>query len=88
MDDPAKYVYQVQVLEEEKQPGYAKNHEKNKGKETSRGQWSGSLIDVQSPLMRYDSCLCPRLSWLTTCPATPQPRPSCVLEVYLATIHS
>ncbi|RDX55953.1 chromatin remodeling complex protein [Lentinus brumalis] len=54
MDDPAKYVYQVQVLEEEKQPGYAKNHEKNKGKETSRGQWSGSLIDVQSPLMSRD----------------------------------
>ncbi|RPD82643.1 chromatin remodeling complex protein [Lentinus tigrinus ALCF2SS1-7] len=54
MDDPAKYVYQVQVLEEEKQPGYGKNHEKNKGKEASRGQWSGSLIDVQSPLMSRD----------------------------------
>ena len=53
MDDPAKYVYQVQVLEEEKQPGYAKNHEKNKGKESSRGQWSGTLIDIQSSLMRY-----------------------------------
>ena len=53
MDDPTKYVYHVQVLDEEKQPGFARNHEKSKGKETSRGQWPGTVIDVQSQIMRY-----------------------------------
>ncbi len=55
MDDPAKYVYQIQVLDEEKQPGFGKNHEKSKGKEASRGQYNGALVEVQSQVMRYGS---------------------------------
>ena len=51
-DDPAKYVYQVHVLEEEKQPGFGKSHEKTKGKESSRGQWSNAQMDVQCGIMR------------------------------------
>ena len=51
MDDPAKYVYQVQVLEEDKQPGFGRNNEKSKGKETSRQ--CGALMDVQCTVMRY-----------------------------------
>lgn len=49
-DDPAKYYYKVQILEEEKQSSN-KSHEKQKGKE-ARQQWSGSLMDVQCPAMR------------------------------------
>ncbi len=45
MDDPAKYTYKVQILDEERQPGFGKA-DKSKGKETSRGQWSGHLLDV------------------------------------------
>lgn len=52
MDDPTKYVYQVQVLEEEKQPGFGRSHEKNKGKETSRGHYSNTLMDAQCQIMR------------------------------------
>lgn len=58
VDDPTKYVYQVQVLEEEKQPGFGKSHEKTKGKETSRGQWSNAQMDVQCGIMRWVA-LCP-----------------------------
>ncbi|KAI0936246.1 hypothetical protein AcV5_004434 [Taiwanofungus camphoratus] len=50
-DDPAKYVYKVQILDEEKQPGAGKSHDK-KGKEASK--WSGSLMDIQSPSMSRD----------------------------------
>ena len=57
MDDPAKYGYKVQVLEEEKQPGFGKNNEKSKGKETNR-QWGGSLMDVRCNTMRYIALHC------------------------------
>ncbi|KAI1797797.1 chromatin remodeling complex protein [Ganoderma leucocontextum] len=53
-DDPTKYVYQVRVLEEEKQPGFGKNHEKTKGKEAIRGQWSNAQMDVQCGIMSRD----------------------------------
>ena len=52
IDDPAKYVYQVQVLDEEKQPGFGKSHEKTKGKEASRSQWSNAQVDVRCNIMR------------------------------------
>ncbi|CDO72325.1 hypothetical protein BN946_scf184977.g22 [Trametes cinnabarina] len=53
MDDPAKYVYKVQILEEDRQAAPTKA-DKSKGKETSRGQWSGHLIDVDCPKMSRD----------------------------------
>lgn len=56
-DDPAKYYYKVQILEEDKQSS-SKSHEKQKGKE-ARQTWSGSLMDVQCPMMR---CISPNLS--------------------------
>ncbi|TBU48396.1 chromatin remodeling complex protein [Dichomitus squalens] len=54
LDDPSKYVYQVQVLDEEKQPGFGKSHEKTKGKEASRGQWSNAQLDVRCNIMSRD----------------------------------
>ncbi|KAH9944458.1 chromatin remodeling complex protein [Epithele typhae] len=54
IDDPVKYVYKVQVLEEEKQPGFARTAEKNKGKESGRGQWSGTFMDVKCAAMGRD----------------------------------
>ncbi|KAI0361718.1 chromatin remodeling complex protein [Trametes cingulata] len=53
MDDPAKYLYKVQILEEEKQPGYGKP-DKSKGKEVNRSQWSGHLMDVNCSRMSRD----------------------------------
>ncbi|KAI0757084.1 chromatin remodeling complex protein [Daedaleopsis nitida] len=54
LDDPTKYIYRVRVLEEEKQPGFGRNHEKSKGKEASREQYTGATIDVQSQIMSRD----------------------------------
>ncbi|KAI0639320.1 chromatin remodeling complex protein [Trametes polyzona] len=53
MDDPAKYIYKAQILEEERQPGYGKA-DKSKGKETNRGQWGGQLLDVDCSKMSRD----------------------------------
>ncbi|KAI0669985.1 chromatin remodeling complex protein [Trametes maxima] len=53
MDDPAKYIYKVQILAEERQPGFGKA-DKSKGKETSRSQWSGHLMDVDCSKMNRD----------------------------------
>ncbi|CCM00943.1 uncharacterized protein FIBRA_02990 [Fibroporia radiculosa] len=50
-DDPAKYVYQVQVLDEEQQPG-AGRHEKNKSKDTAK--WCGILLDVRCSVIGRD----------------------------------
>ncbi|KAH9857859.1 chromatin remodeling complex protein [Lenzites betulinus] len=53
LDDPAKYIYKAQILDEERQPGSAKA-EKAKGKETARGQWSGHQLDVDCSKMGRD----------------------------------
>ncbi|EIW64756.1 chromatin remodeling complex protein [Trametes versicolor FP-101664 SS1] len=53
MDNPAKYTYKVQILDEERQPGFGKA-DKSKGKETSRGQWSGHLLDVDCSKLGRD----------------------------------
>ncbi|KAI0778099.1 chromatin remodeling complex protein [Trametes elegans] len=53
MDDPAKYVYKVQVLEDDRQPGFNKP-DKGKGKEATRGQWGGHVMDVECAKMNRD----------------------------------
>ncbi|KAI9062985.1 chromatin remodeling complex protein [Trametes sanguinea] len=53
MDDPAKYIYKVQVLDEDRQAVSVKA-DKSKGKETNRGQWSGHLLDVDCSKMNRD----------------------------------
>ena len=35
-DDPSKYTYKVQILEEEKQHGPSKGSDRNKGKEVNK----------------------------------------------------
>ncbi|CAL1696016.1 unnamed protein product [Somion occarium] len=52
-DDPAKYYYKVQILEEERQPGAGKQSEKSKGKD-KQSKYSGSLMDVQCADMSRD----------------------------------
>lgn len=49
-DDPAKYFYKVQILEEQNE----KSHEKSKTTAKDRAKWSGSLMEVQCSVMRYD----------------------------------
>ena len=51
-DDPAKYYYKVQILEEEKQPGAGKVSDRNKGKD-KQSKYSRSLMDVKCHDMRY-----------------------------------
>ncbi|GBE78388.1 chromatin remodeling complex protein [Sparassis crispa] len=53
-DDPSQYIYKVQIFEEERHPGANKSHEKSKGKETTKSQWTGSLMDVRCPVMSRD----------------------------------
>ena len=53
-DDPNRYYYKVQILEEEKQPGAAKHSVTKSGKQN---KYSGSLMDVQCRDMGYASGL-------------------------------
>jgi bromodomain adjacent to zinc finger domain protein 1A len=48
-DDPAKYTYKIQIIEEEKEKS-----DKNKAhaKDASKSKWNGSLMDVQPSSMR------------------------------------
>lgn len=47
-DDPAKYFYKVQILEEQNE----KSHEKSKIPAKERVKYNGSLMEVQCPVMR------------------------------------
>lgn len=47
-DDPTKYFYKVQILEEQNE----KSHEKSKTSAKDRAKWSGSLMEVQCSVMR------------------------------------
>ena len=53
-DDPNKYYYKVQILEEERQPGHsAKGTERTKAKDPKATKWSRSLMDIRCCDMRY-----------------------------------
>ena len=47
-DDPAKYFYKVQILEEQNE----KSHEKSKIPAKERAKYNGSLMEVQCQVMR------------------------------------
>jgi len=49
-DDPAKYFYKVQILEEQND----KSHEKSKTTAKDRAKWNGSLMEVQCSVMRCE----------------------------------
>lgn len=51
-DDPERYYYKVQILEEDKS-GPGKANEKTKGKEVPKSKYSGSLMDVRCVDMRF-----------------------------------
>jgi len=53
-DDPLRYYYKVQILEEDRQPGVGKHTAGHKGKEARLAKYSGSLMDVQSADMSRD----------------------------------
>lgn len=48
-DDPLKYSYKVQILEEQ----HEKSHEKGKAASKGKAKWSGSFMDVQCSVMRF-----------------------------------
>ncbi|EMD41798.1 hypothetical protein CERSUDRAFT_110363 [Gelatoporia subvermispora B] len=52
-DDPTKYFYKVQIVEQEKQQTTVRTHDR-KGKEATKAQWGGSLMDVQCSVMSRD----------------------------------
>ena len=60
-------MYKVQVLEEDQQPGFTRNIEKSKGKETSRQ--CGSFMDVQCGHMRCVSLFLSAVASLIDLPA-------------------
>jgi bromodomain adjacent to zinc finger domain protein 1A len=47
-DDPLKYFYKVQILEEQ----HEKSHEKGKAAAKDKAKWIGALMDVQCSTMR------------------------------------
>lgn len=49
-DDPTRYLYTVQILAPELQPG-SKSHDKHKGKDAAK--YSGMIMEVNSTVMRY-----------------------------------
>lgn len=59
-DDPNKYYYKVQILEEEKQPGSGKGTERTKAKEPKATKWSRSLMDTRCGDMRCVLLFCDR----------------------------
>ena len=52
-DDPAKYFYKVQILEEQNE----KSHEKSKTTAKDRAKWNGSLMEVQCNVMRCEALI-------------------------------
>ncbi|EKM60973.1 uncharacterized protein PHACADRAFT_110936 [Phanerochaete carnosa HHB-10118-sp] len=52
-DDPTRYYYKVQILDEDKS-NTAKANEKSKGKEATKSKYSGSLMDVRCTDMSRD----------------------------------
>ncbi|KAJ3530959.1 hypothetical protein NM688_g7641 [Phlebia brevispora] len=53
-DDPTKYTYKVQILEEEKPHGSSKGGDRSKGKEVNKSKYTGSLMDVKCTAMSRD----------------------------------
>lgn len=51
-DDPNKYYYKIQILEEDKSHGQ-KAGERTKSKEPGKSKYGGSLMDVKCSDMRY-----------------------------------
>lgn len=49
-DDPLKYFYKIQILEEQ----HEKSHEKGKAASKDKAKWSGSFMDVQCSVMSRD----------------------------------
>lgn len=60
-DDPQKYYYKIQILEEDKSHGGKGSGSTagSKGKETGKSKYSGSLMDVKCSDMRYVSPFLP-----------------------------
>lgn len=52
-DDPTKYFYKVQILEEERERSKNSHH-----KEVVKHKWNGSLMEVQCTAMRYIIAFC------------------------------
>lgn len=52
-DEPARYFYKVQILEEQNE----KSHEKSKTTAKDRAKWNGSLMEVQCNVMRCEALL-------------------------------
>ena len=59
-DDPTKYLYKVQILEEEKSEGREKYTASTK---EARAKWNGTITEVRCNVMRWVSlqllCACP-----------------------------
>jgi len=80
-DDPVKYLYKVQILEEEKPEGRDKHTASTK---EARAKWNGSIMEVRCSVMRWASCVCPVIAL----DLLSQPGPARVFQEHTKTIHS
>lgn len=52
-DDPARYFYQIQIIDEERSSDSKLSVKDREARETNRAKWSASLMEVQCGVLRY-----------------------------------
>ena len=80
-DDPVKYLYKVQILEEEKPEGRDKHTASTK---EARAKWNGSIMEVRCSVMRWASCVCAVISL----DLLSQPGPARLFQEHTKALHS
>lgn len=80
-DDPGKYLYKVQILEEEKPEGRDKHTASTK---EARAKWNGSIMEVRCNVMRWVSYICHAIGL----DLLSQPGPARIFQEHTAAIHS
>ena len=80
-DDPGKYLYKVQILEEEKPEGRDKHTASTK---EARAKWNGSIMEVRCSVMRWASYVC----YVIPLDLLSQPGPARLFQEHIETIHS
>jgi bromodomain adjacent to zinc finger domain protein 1A len=51
-DDPSKYLYQVQIIDEERSSDHKLSVKDRETREANRAKWSATLMEVNCPVLR------------------------------------
>jgi hypothetical protein len=57
-DDPAKYLYHIQIIDEERSSDHKLSVKDREQREANRAKWSASIMEVPCSVLWYGSCLC------------------------------